>query len=61
MTARAEYGPDVKTLGEAAREFARRHSPWMIGAAIAALVAARVAIGDFSWRDAVAVGAMLVV
>jgi hypothetical protein len=61
MAARAEYGPDVKTLGQAAREFARRHSPWMILAAIAILAAVRVAIGEVGWRDAVAVAAMLVV
>jgi sterol desaturase/sphingolipid hydroxylase (fatty acid hydroxylase superfamily) len=61
MTERAQWGPDVKTLGEAGREFAKRHSPWMILAAIAALVVARALIGDPSWRDAVAVAAMLVV
>ena len=33
----------------------------MIGAGIAALVAVRVTIGDFSWRDAVAAVAMLAV
>ena len=32
--ARAQWGPEIKTLGEAAREFAKRHSPWMIGGAI---------------------------
>ena len=59
---RAEYGPDIKTLGEAIREFAKRHSPWMIGAAIAALVVVRIFVGDpLSWRDGVAVLAMAVV
>ena len=62
VTARAEYGPDVKTLGQAGREFARRHSPWMILGAICALVAVRVAIGGpLTWRDGVAVAAMAVV
>jgi hypothetical protein len=59
---RAEYGPDIKTLRDAVREFAKRHSPWMIGAAITALVVVRVLVGDpLSWRDAVAVAAMFVI
>jgi hypothetical protein len=59
---RAEHGPDIKTLGQAMREFAKRHSPWMIGGAIAALVVVRVLIDEpLSWRDAVAVAAMAVV
>jgi hypothetical protein len=59
---RAEYGPEVKTLGEAAREFSRRHSPWMILGAIVTLAAVRVAIDEpLTWQDAVAVAAMAVV
>jgi hypothetical protein len=58
---RAEHGREIKTLGEAARQFARRHSPWMILSAIAMLAVARALIGDLTWRDAVAIGAMLVV
>ena len=58
---RAQWGSDVKTLGEAAREFSRRHSPWMILAAILALIAVRIAIGEVGWEDAVAVAAMVVV
>jgi len=62
MDARAQWGPEVKTLRGAAREFARRHSPWMIAGAVLALVVVRVLIDEpLSWRDAVAVGAMLVV
>jgi hypothetical protein len=62
MSARAEWGPEVKTLDEATREFARRHSPWMIGSAVALLVVVRALIGEpLTWRDAVAVGAMLVI
>jgi Fatty acid hydroxylase superfamily len=57
----ARYGQEVKTLGRARREFARKHSPWVIGAGIVALGGLRVAIGDPTWRDAVAVAAMLVV
>jgi hypothetical protein len=58
---RAEHGREIAALGEAARQFARRHSPWMILGAIAALAVVRALIGDLTWRDAVAVGAMLVV
>ena len=62
METRAQWGPEVKTLRGAAREFARRHSPWMIAGAVLALVAVRVLIDEpLTWRDAVAVGAMLVV
>jgi hypothetical protein len=58
---KAEYGPEVKTLGGAAGEFAKRHSPWMILGAVAVLVAIRALLGPLDWRDAVAAGAMLVV
>ncbi|MGH2985832.1 MAG: sterol desaturase family protein [Solirubrobacterales bacterium] len=57
----ARFGREVKTLRGTAREFAPRWSPRMIAVAIAAAVAVRIAIGDVSWRDAVAVAAMLVV
>jgi Fatty acid hydroxylase superfamily len=55
------HSREVTSLGRARREFLRKESPWVIGAGIAALVAVRVAIGDFSWRDAVAAVAMLAV
>ncbi len=58
---RARWSAEIKTLGEARRQFARRHSPYVIGAGIAALVALRLWLGDFSWRDSVAVAAMLAV
>lgn len=62
MAAKAQWGPEVTTLGAAAREFGRRHSPWMILAAVAALVAVRVAIGEpVGWRDAVAIAAMVAI
>jgi sterol desaturase/sphingolipid hydroxylase (fatty acid hydroxylase superfamily) len=62
MSERAQWGPEVKALGEATREFAKRHSPWMIGGAIAALVALRVLINEpLGWRDAVAVAAMAII
>src|SRR5919106_1022649 len=57
----ARWGRDVKTLGAAWREFARKRSPWIIGSAIVAAAALRLAIGDIGWRDAVAAAAMLVV
>jgi hypothetical protein len=57
----ARYGREVTTLSGARREFARKRSPWMIAAGIVALAVVRVAIGDPTWRDAVAVAAMLVV
>jgi hypothetical protein len=57
----ARYGREVKTLAEARRQFARKRSPWMILAAIALLGVVRVLVGDVTWRDAVAVAAMLVV
>jgi hypothetical protein len=62
MEARAQWGPEIKTLGGAAREFAKRHSPWMIGAAILILVGVRVWIDEpLTWRDAAAVAAMAVI
>ena len=57
----AQWGGEIKTLGEARREFARRHSPWMILGAIAALVVVRALLGPLDWRDAVAVAAMGVI
>ncbi len=56
----ARYGREVKTLAAARREFARKRSPWMIATGILILAVARGLIGDFSWRDAVAVVAALV-
>jgi hypothetical protein len=62
VAAKVKWGPEIKTLGDAVREFAHRHSPWMIGGAVLALVAVRALTGEsLTWRDAVAVGAMLVV
>jgi hypothetical protein len=57
----ARWGRDVKTLSAARRQFFRKRSPWMILGAILAVAALRIAVGDISWRDAVAVAAMLVV
>jgi len=57
----AMHSREVKTLGHARREFLRNGSPWVLSGGILALVAARVAIGDPSWRDAVAVAALLLI
>jgi Fatty acid hydroxylase len=57
--AEAHFGPEIKTLGEARRRFLRKRSPWMIASAILALLVLRIALGDPTWRDAVAVAAML--
>jgi Fatty acid hydroxylase len=58
---KALHGSEVRTLREAAREFARKPSPWLIALAIAAGVGARAALGDLSWRDGVAVAAILAI
>src|SRR5512144_1115704 len=52
---------EVSSLGQARREFLRKESPWVLGAGILALVVLRAVSGDWSWRDAVAVAAMLAV
>jgi hypothetical protein len=58
---RARYGREVKTLRQAQRQFLRHESPWIMLGAIAALGAARIAVGDFGWGDLIAVAVMLVV
>ena len=40
------------TLADAAREFARHPSPWMIGAVLVAALVTRVALGDWRITDA---------
>jgi hypothetical protein len=57
----ARYGRDVTTLGQARRDFFSRPSPYLIGCAVLALAALRGVLGEISWRDAVAVVAMLIV
>jgi hypothetical protein len=57
----ARWGRDVKTLSDARRQFSRKRSPRMIVGAIVAVAVLRITLGDLSWRDAVAVTAMLVV
>jgi Fatty acid hydroxylase superfamily len=55
------HSRDVTSIGRARRAFIGKESPWTIGAGILALVIARILVGDPSWRDAVAVAAMLAV
>lgn len=57
----ARLGREVKTLDHAWREFRANRSPKIIALAIAAAGALRIALGDLTWRDAVAAAGMLVV
>ncbi|MGI9123947.1 MAG: sterol desaturase family protein [Mycobacterium sp.] len=41
------------TLTDAAREFWRHPTPWLLAGALAAAVIARIALGDWRWSDAV--------
>lgn len=41
------------TLTEAAREFWRHPTPWLLAGALLAAVIARIAVGDWGWSDAV--------
>jgi len=59
MTARV--GSEVRTLGGAWGEFRAKRAPKLIAAAIALALAARIALGDFTWRDVAAVAFMGVV
>jgi hypothetical protein len=55
------HSREVTSLGRARREFLRKESPWAIGVGILVLLAARLIVGELSWRDAVAVAAMIAV
>ena len=61
MDAQALKGSEVRTLRAAWGEFSRKRAPWLIAAAIVAALAARIAIGSPTWRDAAAAAFMLVV
>jgi hypothetical protein len=41
------------TLADAAREFLRHPTPWLLAGALLAAAVARVAVGDWRWSDAV--------
>ena len=53
--------PEVLTLGDCGRHFARQPSPPLLAAAIAGALALRIVLGHFGWRDAVvAVGVVAI-
>ena len=52
---------EISSIGQARGEFLRKESPWALGAGILVLVVLRGFVGDFSWRDGVAVAAMLAI
>jgi len=53
--------PDIKTPRQAWHVFSRKRAPRMLFTAVAIALLARLALGGFSWRDIVAVAAMLVI
>jgi hypothetical protein len=53
--------PDIKTPREAWSVFSRKRAPRMLFTAVLLALVARIALGSFSWRDLVAVAAMLVI
>jgi hypothetical protein len=55
----ARYGSEVKTVGAAFDAFRRKRSPRILAAGLVAVLALRVVLGDFSWRDPVAVAVMI--
>jgi len=57
----ARTGSEVRTVGEAWREFRAKRAPQMMAVFIAVVVAARVAVGGFSWRDAAAAAFLTIV
>jgi hypothetical protein len=61
MGARVPHSSEIKTPRQAWTIFSRKRAPRMIGAAIVLALAARIAIGDFTWRDAAAVAFMAAV
>jgi hypothetical protein len=61
MSSHALAGSEITTVGAAWREFRAKRAPWLIVAAIAGALAARIALGDPGWGDLAAVAFMLVV
>jgi Fatty acid hydroxylase superfamily len=55
------HSREVTSLGRARWEFLRKESPWAIGTGILVLAVIRVLVGDVTWRDAVAVAAMVAI
>ena len=58
---REMHSREVTSLRRARREFLRKESPWAIGAGILIVAVIRGLVGDVTWRDAVAVAAMVAV
>ena len=52
-------GSEVKTVGAAWRAFRGERSPQVLAAGLALAIAARIVVGDPSWRDAVAAALMV--
>jgi len=57
----AHWSGEVKTLRQAAADFAHRPSPWVIIGAFILLAGLRLAIGDLGWRDLVAAVGIVVI
>ncbi|KRE29499.1 fatty acid hydroxylase [Mycobacterium sp. Soil538] len=49
------------TLGDAAREFGRHPTPWMIGATLVVAAGVRIMLGDWTWADVAVPVVMLAV
>jgi hypothetical protein len=55
------YGSEVKTIGAAWRGWTAKRSPRILATGLVVALGLRIALGGWSWRDAVAAVAMLVV
>src|SRR3979409_1452440 len=55
------HSREVSSLGQARGEFLRKESPWTLGAGVVALIVVRAVVGGLTWRDGVAVAAMLAI
>ena len=55
----ARYGSEVKSVGRAWSEFRTERSPQILAGGVAMALAARIALGGFNWRDAVAAALMV--
>jgi Fatty acid hydroxylase superfamily len=53
------YGAEVKTVGQAWGEFRAKRSPQILATGALLAVVARVVVGGFGWRDAVAAALMV--
>lgn len=58
---RAHRGAEVRTLRHAFAEFRARRSPRLLAVGVVLALAARLAVGSFSWRDAAAAAAILAI